>query len=123
MDTGKHREDYTFYEGYEGEREIIISFSDVSYHIWDGYFEDAFGNPISEDDGWYGFTKDYNELVNAFDDECIESAIMPEEYLRDIKMYMEQTFSYEETKEMLEVLISLFNEAVDAHGCVFVRIN
>ncbi len=123
MDTGKHRDNYTFYEGYEGEREIILSLSDVSYHIWDGYFEDIFGNPIVEEDGWNGFTRDYNEFVNTFDDECVECAIMPEEYLRDIKLYVGQTFSYKETQEMLDLLQGILTEAIESQECLFVRIN
>ena len=80
MDIGKRKDDYVFYEGYEGEKEIIISLPDIAYHIWDGYFDDIFGNPQSTENGWIGFTRDYNEFINAFEEECIECAIEPEEY-------------------------------------------
>lgn len=63
MDTGKRKDDYRFYEGYEGEKEVIISLPDIVYHIWDGFFEDIFGNPKTTDDGWIGFTRDYNEFI------------------------------------------------------------
>ena len=70
MDIGKRKDDYVFYEGYEGEKEIIISLPDIAYHIWDGYFDDIFGNPQSTENGWIGFTRDYNEFINAFEEEC-----------------------------------------------------
>ena len=48
MDIGKLN-DTTFYDDYEGEGEIMLSRSSStnteSIHIWDGYFEDIFGNP------------------------------------------------------------------------------
>ena len=43
MDIGKHKDDYKYYEGYEGEKEIVISLPDIVYHFWDGYFEDILG--------------------------------------------------------------------------------
>lgn len=48
-------------------------------HIWDGYFEDIFGNPLSTNAGWSGFTKDYQESVRTFDGEdCISSSAVSE---------------------------------------------
>lgn len=123
MDTGKRKEDYKFYEGYEGEKEVIISLPDVAYHFWDGYFEDIFGNPQTTDEGWSGFTRDYNEFKNAFEDECIECAVNPEEYLRDLMLYQGHTFTYKETKDVLACMIALMTRAKEMQICVFVRVN
>ena len=123
MDTGKHKDDYTFYNGFEGEKEVIITLMNSTFHIWDGYFEDIFGNPISTNEGWSGFTRDYNEFINAFDDECIECAIPPKEYLEDAKLYINAKFSYEETKDVLKNLVSILTEAIELGECVFVKVN
>lgn len=123
MDTGKRKDDYNFYEGYEGEKEVIISMPDIAYHFWDGYFEDIFSNPQTTDEGWSGFTRDYNEFINAFEDDCIECAIEPEEYLRDLMLYQEQSFSYNETVDVLDCLITIMTTAKEKQICVFVRVN
>ena len=123
MDTGKRKDDYKFYEGYEGEIEVIISMPDIAYHFWDGYFEDIFSNPQTTDEGWSGFTRDYNEFINAFEDDCIECAIEPEEYLRDLMLYQEQSFSYNETVDVLDCLITIMTTAKEKQICVFVRVN
>lgn len=123
MDTGKRKDDYEFYEGYEGEKEVIISLPDIVYHIWDGYFEDIFGNPQTTDEGWIGFTRDYNEFINAFEDDCIECAVEPEEYLRDLLLYQGQTFSYNETVDVFKCLIALMTKAKELRICVLVKVN
>ena len=123
MDTGKRKDDYRFYEGYEGEKEVIISLPDIVYHIWDGFFEDIFGSPKTTDDGWIGFTRDYNEFINAFEDDCIECAIDPEEYLRDLILYQNQSFSYNETVDVLDCLIALMSRSKELQICVLVKVN
>ena len=123
MHTGMHKDDYKFYEGYEGEKEVIISLPDMAYHIWDGYFEDIFGNPQITDGGWIGFTRDYNEFINAFEDECIECAVEPKEYLRDLVLYQGQSFSYNETVDVLNCLITIMTISKEKQMCVLVRVN
>ena len=123
MDIGKRKDDYTFYEGYEGEKEIIISLPEMVYHIWDGYFGDIFENPQLTENGWIGFTRDYNEFINAFEDDCIEVAVDSEEYLRDLLLYQNQSFSYKETKDVLNCLITIMQTAKEKQMCVLVRVN
>ncbi len=123
MDIGKRNDDYKYYEGYDGEKEIIISLPDIAYHFWDGYFEDIFGNPHSTENGWIGFTRDYNEFINAFEDECIECAVEAEEYLKDLTLYQNQSFSYNETTDVLNCLITIMTTAKEKHTCVLVRVN
>ena len=116
MVTGKH-DNKVFYDGYEGEGEIILSMSDPSYtevfHIWDGYFEDIFGSPVSSDTVWTGFTKDYQEAARTFNGEEHISPTMIPEYLADLGKYENQTFSYSETKDCLDVLIHFFEDALE----------
>ena len=123
MDTGKRKVEDTFYKGYEGEKEIVITADETEYHFWDGYFEDIFGTPVFSENGWNGFTRDYNEFVNAFEDGEIECAIIPKEYLKDLLLYADRTFEYSETNEVLETLIRIFEEAEKKHIEVLVRVN
>ena len=48
MDIGK-TDNYKFYEGYEDEPEVEISADNMeTLHIWDGFFEDIFGEPTPD---------------------------------------------------------------------------
>ena len=64
MDTGKTIDNFKFYEGFEGEPEIVIKAenSDMQIlHIWDGYFDDILREPKLDGNGWQGFTRDYHQ--------------------------------------------------------------
>ena len=123
MDGGKLKVDNTYYEGYEGEKEIVITFLETEYHFWEGYFEDIFGAPVLSDTGWHGLTKDYNELDNAFDDETIECAVPAEEYLDDLRLYRNRSFEYEETADVLQTLVHIFEKAEKMKDYILVRVN
>lgn len=123
MDIGKHKDNYEFYEGFEDEAEIIISIANETYHFWNGYFEDIFGAPKMNGISWIGFTRDYNELINAFSDNCIECVIEPEEYIKDLELYVNQDFTYEETSEVLSCLINILKEAEASKLIVLVKSN
>jgi len=111
MTTGKLN-DYTYYEGYEGEPEFILSAEDESIHIWDGYINDIFGTPVMDGTGWKGLTRDFNEVTGPFDadEPCL---IDVKEYLDDAIKYRDQTMDYEETPNVLEALINWLNEHAD----------
>ena len=70
-----------------------------------------------------GFTRDYNEFINAFDDDCIECAVAPEEYLRDLVLYQGKSFSYIETADVLDCLITIMTNSKEKQICVFVKVN
>lgn len=125
MDTGKHDNTF-FYNGYEGEGEIVLTLSDSSYtttlHIWDGYFEEIFGNPTMSSTGWSGFTKDYQESVRTFNGEEHISPSAISEYLADLRNYKNHTFSFPEAKDCLNVLINLFETALKLSSEILVFI-
>jgi hypothetical protein len=125
MDTGKLNDNTTFYDGYEGETEIMISLVDdpkIVLHVWDGYFEDIFGKPLASDDGWHGFTSDYQELRNAFAEDGESVSVEPDCYLNDLYLYRGHHFSYEETSSCLELLITFFEYARDIQSKVCVSV-
>lgn len=114
----KYNENYQYYEGFEGEQEIIITIHYSIYHIWDGYFEDIFGGPVNTKNGWIGFTRDYNEFINAFDENIKEYTINKEEYLEDLMLYKGRKFRFDETIDVLDCLIELLVTANNNNQCV-----
>lgn len=111
MDIGNQKNNMTFYRGYEGEKEVIITANDCVIHIWDGYFSDIFGNPLMRNGKWSGFTRDYNESINSYG-ECVEWAIDPQEYLEDLMLYIKQDFDFNESRDVLELLINIMQNAI-----------
>ncbi|MCQ2439023.1 MAG: hypothetical protein MJ074_04580 [Oscillospiraceae bacterium] len=124
MDIGKIKDDYSFYEGYEGEPQITLSIlgDDIRIHFWDGYFEDLFGTPPLNGDGWIGFTKDYNQLEGAFSSGSGYDEVIPDDYLRDVISCAEKSFAYEETAEARELLREFLQYAVDNSKVVAVTV-
>lgn len=125
MNTENHN-NTIFYDGYEGEGKIILSLSaaknTISIHVWDGYFEEIFGNPTAANDGWAGFTKDYQESVRTFDNEEYIASSTVSEYLSDLKNYENRIFSYPEAKDCLMLLIHFFEEAMSLSSAVTIKI-
>ena len=114
MGIGK-TDNYKFYEGYEGEPEVILSVKNnelETIHIWDGFFDDIFRKPSLDGKGWNGFTRDYHQCEGAFDiyGEAIITDI--QEYIEDLKIYESRKFDYEDTKEVYNLICSWLDEAL-----------
>lgn len=114
MGIGKRNCNDKFYKGFEGEPELILVSNNDELHIWDGYMEDIFGNPINSEDGWKGFSRDYNEFTGPYEDGCIETALYVDEYLKDALLYRSKKFEYEETKDVLNAIIKFFEKNTDS---------
>ena len=114
MDTGKINDNYTFYDGYEGETRIVLSIQDnQTVHIWEGYFDDIFDTPPLDGNGWKGFTRDYHQIEGVFSENEKAVELCPEEYLSDLILYKNKDFDFEETIQVVELMISLFENAVE----------
>ena len=88
MGIGKIIDNDTFYEGYEGEPQIVLSLADMEVlHIWEGYFEDIYGAPALDGKGWNGFTRDYQQMEGIFADDGTAAELDPKEYLDDLMLY------------------------------------
>ena len=125
MDIGKLKNNTGFYNGYEGEGEIILSLAvneSYSIHIWDGYFGDIFENPEASENGWTGFTKDYSEDVRSFPSGGMIGQADISEYLLDLLKYRDKGFSFPETSSCLELLIMLFEFALSKASSIIVDI-
>lgn len=110
MDTGKTKNDYEFYEGYEGEPEIVFESDGIKHHFWEGYIDNIVGNPAPNESGWIGLTRDYNQFEGPFDDS--PESIDVREYLNDLSTYADIKFD-NDTKKAFEKLISIFQNAVN----------
>lgn len=126
MGIGKMNDDYTFYEGYEGEPEVVISLLEddqKALHVWEGYMEDLFANPSLEGEGWLGFTRDIHQFEGAFSEEGSGAVIDPDEYLADIMNYADAEFEYPETADVKDAIVELLTHAIAINGKVRVDRN
>ena len=113
MDIGNLKNDYTFYEGYEDEDEIVLYIeADQAIHIWEGYFDDIFDTPSLDGNGWKGFTRDYHQLEGVFSEEGGISEINPAEYLEDILLYKDKAFEFDETADVVNLIVELLEKAI-----------
>lgn len=123
MGIGKINDNYTFYEGYEGEPEIILSVNNGdTIHIWEGYFDDIFDSPTLDGNGWKGFTRDFHQMEGAFSDNNPKSDINVVEYLEDLMLYKDKTFDYDETAQVFDLMVSLFEKAIETGSSVAVNV-
>lgn len=114
MDIGKVNENHTFYEGYEGEPEIILTLSNVEIiHIWEGYFDDIYDTPSLDGNGWNGFTRDYHQMEGIFANGSGIAEINPKEYLDDLMLYKDKDFDFEETAQVFDLMVTLFEKAIE----------
>lgn len=123
MGIGNQKDNYTFYNGYEGEPEIILTIDGVlSIHIWGGYFDDIYDSPTLDGQGWKGFTRDYHQLEGIFADGTKAKCIDPSEYLEDILQYKDKPFDFAETTSVFELIVSLLRQAENMNTKVMAEI-
>ena len=120
MDIGNLKNNYTYYEGYEYEAEIVLCIeADQAIHIWEGYFDDIYDTPTLDGNGWKGFTRDYHQFEGVFSEDGGITEIDPSEYLEDLMLYKEKSFEFEETTEVFNLMVSFLEEAIKQ--CVNVK--
>lgn len=122
MDTGKIKDNYNYYEGYEGYEEIILSSSNENMetlHIWEGYFYNIFGKPPMHGLGWKGFTRDYQQSEGAFGLIGVGEIYDLQEYIDDLLFYKDRKFD-EETREVYNLICSWLSEALETKSKVIV---
>ena len=116
MDTGKIRDNYKFFEDFDGEPEIVIEAENTDMqilHIWDGYLDDILREPNLDGNGWLGFTRDYHQCEGAFGDESKGSITNLIEYLDDLILYADREFDYDDTRDVYNLLYSWLEEAIN----------
>lgn len=117
MDIGNLKNNITYYEGYEDEPEItlsIIEAPEYNIHLWEGYLYDILGEPILNGKAWIGFTRDAQQFEGIFSDEGSPAVIDIPEYLDDLRTHIGNPFRYEETADVLSLIIALFEYATQS---------
>ena len=123
MDTDLLRNNHQFYDGFEGEDEIVLSLEkkpEISIHVWSGYLDDILREPTLDGTEWKGLTRDYHQLEGAFGTESV-ILVYPKDYLADLQQYKERIFTERETEEVLQLLISFFECAVKKRTQVIIQ--
>ncbi len=115
MDIGTLKNNTIFYEGYEGEPEIVLSATenkDCNIHLWEGYFDDIFSDPSLDGNGWKGFTRDIHQMEGIFNDDIASANIDAQEYLEDLLTYTNRNFDYDESADALALLVEFLKFAI-----------
>jgi len=126
MDIGKLKNNRKYYEiGEEwAEPEVILSIKEnpeFNLHIWDGYFVKIFGEPIFTDKMWVGFTRDYQEGINGWDEATEMDNI--DEYIWDMLRYKGRNFLWEEIPEVFDLVIDFLTYAKQTGQTVIVEVS
>lgn len=124
MDTGKLINNNAFYEGYEGEPEIVLTIQEVpaySIHLWEGYFDDIFEPPIIDGKGWTGFTRDIQQMEGVFSSSGTSAHINASEYLDDLMSYDGKVFEYVESSDAFALIADFLRYAINNGYSVIVE--
>ncbi len=126
MDIGQLRNNTVYYDGFEGEEEVIFELEkdhDINLHIWAGYLDDILREPNLSGEGWTGLTRDYHQAERAFSGSGEEFLVSPDEYLADIEQYQSRQFDAPETRQVLELLILLMKFAIDKASQIIIKVD
>ena len=125
MDIGQLRNNTTYYDGYEGEDEVIFELAkDLTFnlHFWAGYLDDILREPNLSGKGWTGLTRDYHQAEKAFSGTGEEHIVSPKEYLADIEQYQTREFDAPESRQVLELIIVFLKHAINVESQVIIRV-
>ena len=123
MDIGKLKNNYEYYEGYEGEEEIVLESVEnptLNIHIWNGYFEDIFDSPNMNGMGWHGFTRDYHQDEGAYSGE--RHILDLEEYKDDLLLYENKKYNYPETSEVFSLILDFLYYAIESGDSITMEV-
>ncbi|MCR5294894.1 MAG: hypothetical protein K6E30_06955 [Lachnospiraceae bacterium] len=126
MDTGLLRNNYTYYEGFEGEDEVVftlVSNPETSIHLWIGYLDDILGDPPLNGSEWTGLTRDYHQTEGAFSSEGESVTVDSAEYLTDLQQYAGRVFDEPETAEVFQLIMTFLKYAVEEKSLIKLQVN
>ena len=126
QDIGKLKNNYEYYEGFEGEEEVMLLLKEnpeFNIRVWEGYISDIFDDPPLHGLGWEGFTRDYQERKGAFGIASNKSEILNlREYIEDMMQYKDKKFRFEETPEIFELIADFLEYAMGTKQTVVVKV-
>ena len=107
------------------EPDIILSLKEspeFNLFIWDGYFVAIFSDPIFTDKNWVGFTRDYQENINGWDEATEMDNI--DEYICDMLRYKNKKYKpiWEKTvPEVFNLILEFLTYAKETGQTVIVE--
>lgn len=117
-------ENYTYYDGFEGEPEYTFCLYDNNIpvekiHIWDGYFSDIIDTIEPDENGWTSLAE-YYQLCLEFENDNWK--------VPDIAAALEQLMNVDKTKirfpeshNVLEILVEFFRKALESNSEVYIE--
>ena len=126
MDTGLLRNNYVYYNGFEGEDEVVLSLAsnkEISIHLWIGYLDDILREPTLDGSNWSGFTRDYHQLEGAFSQDGNAVTVNPFEYYKDLQLYADRKFDEPETTEVFQLIATFLEYAIQEKSLVIIVVN
>ena len=126
MDTGKFNIKTDFYSGYEGEPELVLEMENnfPSMKIWDGFLYDLFYVSNPPNGNFKGFTRDFFHDVGIWNDDWEKVKIENiDEYIEDVKGYLDLKFDFPKTSEAIHALYDYLLFAKEHNYSVFVEID
>ena len=127
MDIGKLKNNKVYRELDFCDDEIILMLKEnpeFNLYIWEGYFDDIFGEPPLNGLGWRGFTRDVCEFAGAFSRKNGEGTELSdlEEYLSDLLEYEDKSFRFPETREVFNLVADFLRYAIETNQTVFMQV-
>ena len=123
MDIGKFKNNEQYYDdSYVVSNEVIIELKEspeFNLHIDEMYFADIFGKPVLDGKPWIGFTRDYCECRNGWDEATEMDNI--DEYIWDMLRYKDREFDWEETPEVFNLILEFLTYAKETGQTVIVE--
>lgn len=113
---------YRFGNKWETECVFMIrEYHGYAIHVWSRYIADIISNPPSNVDISRGLSRDWTKRMGPYDSNSFyEIDVL--EYLDDLKQYvLSPRFSFEETDEVLGLIISFLEYAKNCNFHVIVR--
>ena len=123
MDIGKFKNNEQYYDdSFVVPHEVIVRLKETpefNLHIDEMYFSDIFGKPLFDGNPWIGFTRDYQEEVNGWDEATEMDNI--DEYISDMLRYSNEEFRWEETPEVFNLILDFLTYAKQTGQTVIVE--
>lgn len=116
--------DEKFYDGFEGEPEIIFTLvkedgDKEEIGIWDGYFNTIMNKIEPKENGWTSLAY-YFQLYIGWYDESPWLISNVKEACEQLKEIDSESFENNEEKEILEKIICMLEEAITKESKVYI---
>ncbi len=116
--------DEKYYDGFEGDPEMIFTLvksngQKEEFGIWEGYFSTIIKKVKPKEIGWTGLAYYYHLYTGWYEESpwIVNNLVESYEQLKEIDI---ESFVYDKEKEVLEIIIYLFEKAINNQGTLFI---